>query len=421
MKGLADRSNHSRRAYKNRMNWQQDLDAAIDARAQQIVSIRRHLHAHPEISGEERDTTMFLQQLLVDEGFRVRLGPDDRGLIVDAPSESDRPKIAVRADIDALRLQDQKDVPYRSCRDGVMHACGHDAHSSILFGTLCSLRDLQRDKKLPWEINFRGIFQPAEETAEGALEMVEAGALDQVRAILATHVDPSRLAGRIGTRVGAFTANCDNLQITIMGRGGHAARPHEAVDPIATAAILINSIYLSVPRATDSQDAVVITIGQIAGGENPNVIPDRVELRGTMRTLDFAVRDRTKDHLRKICRGIEASTGSEIHLTFYGSIPSVRNDPQLTMMLNRIGGEVLGAENVDDVQRASMGSEDFAAYLDHIPGSMFRLGSAAAGAALTPLHTPRFDIDESALTLGAKILARAVVTWSDPENLGTLI
>ncbi|NIP87287.1 MAG: amidohydrolase [Planctomycetales bacterium] len=246
--------------------------------------------------------------------------------------------------------------------------------------------------------------------------MVEAGALEGVDAILAVHVDPSRSVGRIGIRTGILTANCDAVQISIVGRGGHAARPHEAIDPIATAAQLINSLYLSLPRVTDSQDAVVVTIGCIVGGSNPNVIPEQVQLQGTMRTLDGDVRNRAMEHIAQICRGIAESSGTQIHVRFESGISSVNNHAHMSNLWRQVGGELLGPEQVEEIARPSMGSEDFAVYLQHVPGALLRLGCVRPGMNGTPLHNSLFDLDETAISLGSKLLARAAAAWANPER-----
>ncbi len=401
-------------------SWQHQLDRAIDRRFEQMVALRRHLHAHPEPSGAEYDTTLHLYQLLGNERFEPRMGPDGRGVIVDPADPHDAPRIALRADIDALHIHDQKQVSYCSQTPGVMHACGHDAHTATVFGAILGLRDLHDEGDAPWWVNWRAIFQPAEETCQGAREMIEAGALAEVEAIIATHMDPTRQVGRIGISSGVLTANCDAMRFVIHGRGGHAARPHETVDPIAAAAQLISSMYLFVPRATDSQDAVVVTIGQILGGDNPNVIPEQIELRGTLRTLDRQVRQRTVDHLRQLARGIAETSGSQIEVHFDLGVASVVNDPQITKLMSRAAIEVLGEGAIQVIPRPSMGSEDFAMYLEHLPGAMFRLGSASQAAGNSSLHTPLFDVDERALAHGAKILARTAVLWSDPQSRSRL-
>jgi amidohydrolase len=390
--------------------WGKQLDAAVDERFEELVALRRHLHAHPEVSGEERETSLHLYQLLTDHGFEVRMGPDGRGIVVDSHSPwPDAGIIALRADLDALRIRDAKEVAYRSCHDGVMHACGHDGHTAVVFGALLALKQLQITGDLPCELRYRGIFQPAEETCEGAQEMIEVGALEGVSAILAVHMDPSRRLGTIGLRAGVLTANCDEMRITLSGHGGHAARPHETSDPIAAAAQLINALYLYIPRVTDSQDAVVITIGQITGGENANVIPEEVLLRGTIRSLDRSVRRQTMEHVTRLARGIAQMTDTSIEVHFGLSSDSVDNDPRLIDTFRQACYEVVGADGIQDIPKASMGSEDFAFYLQHVPGAMARLGCQSDSCGGSPLHTPTFDIDEQALQIGAKVMARAAV------------
>jgi amidohydrolase len=407
--------------------WGTRIDEAVDRRFAEMIAMRRQLHAHPEPSGEEFQTSLYLYQLLGDAGFAVSMGPEGRGVAADFPAGAGSPtngavnqaplRFALRADIDALRIQDQKQTPYRSQREGVMHACGHDAHTAVVFGALSAIAELHSHELLPWPVRVRGIFQPAEETATGAREMIQAGSLEGVGAIAACHVDPSRKVGRAGFRPGVLTANCDAMTVSIQGRGGHAARPHEASDPIAAAAQFINALYLSIPRVTDSQDAVVVTIGQVTAGHNANVIPDQVELRGTLRTLDAKVRGQTMGHVRRIADGVGQMCRTTIAVTFAEGTKSVDNNSSVNELLRASAAEVLGRDNLDSIPRPSMGSEDFAFYLDHVPGAMFRLGCAFPTAPGAGLHTPAFDVDEEALRIGAKILARTAVAWFDPQRV----
>ena len=293
--------------------WQERLDQAIESRGESLIQLRRHLHRHPEISGQEFQTTSYLLDLLQKIGCDCRVPPAKRGIVAEI-GDAEMSRIALRADLDALQIQDVKDVAYRSGNDGVMHACGHDAHCAILVGALQGLQQLSQAGDLPWPISVCGIFQPAEETATGAKEMVHFGALNGVDAILGVHVDPKRKLGSIGLRDGVSTANCDEIRIHLRGVGGHAARPHEAIDPLSAAAQLVQAIYLHVPRTTNSQDAVVVTFGRISGGNNSNVIPDSVELRGTLRTLSDAIRSQTQKKLSDLCRGVGATTGVAIDL-----------------------------------------------------------------------------------------------------------
>lgn len=393
-------------------DWRTRIDAAVDESMDRMVALRRHFHAHPEPSGNELQSSLHLYRLFDEMGLTVRMGPEGCGVIVESRNPNGGRRIALRADIDALRIEDQKQTPYRSTVPEVMHACGHDAHTATVFGALLALDRLECDRALPWPVTWRGIFQPAEESGDGAKAMMAAGALDDIAAILAAHVDPTRRAGTIGVKSGPLTASCDDMRITVRGRGGHAARPHESNDPIAAAAELVSTIYQFVPRATDSQDAVVVSFGQIHGGQNSNVIPEEVMLEGTVRTLNRDVREKTVAHIRTLADGIEQVTGAKLAIDFRRGSPSVQNDEQITKLVSQVAGELLGEKNVQSMTRPSMGSEDFAYYLEHVPGMMFRLGAAGNDDTWPGLHTPMFDVDERCLAVGAKIFARTVVEWS---------
>src|SRR6476660_6385192 len=398
-------------------DWQTRIDAAVDESIDRMIALRRHLHAHPEPSGEELQSSLHLYQLFDEMGLAVRMGPEGCGVIVESRNQNDRPRIALRADIDALRIEDQKQAPYRSTVPCVMHACGHDAHTATMYGALLALDRLECDHALPWPVTWRGIFQPAEESGNGAKAMIAAGALDGVDAIIAAHVDPTRGAGTIGVKSGPLTASCDDMRITVRGRGGHAARPHESNDPIAAAAELVSTLYQFVPRATDSQDAVVVTFGQIHGGQNNNVIPEEVVLDGTVRTLNRTIREKTVEHIRTLADGISKVTGTNLEVSFRRGSPSVQNDEEMTNLVSRVAGDLLGEKNVQSMARPSMGSEDFAYYLERVPGMMFRLGAAGDNGPWPGLHTPLFDVDEKCLAVGAKIFARTVIEWSEPAKL----
>lgn len=399
-------------------SWKSSLDELTRDKSREIVALRRHLHAHPEPSDAELATSMHLYQLLDKlHDVDVRMGPDGCGVIAEnrLPQDSSK-RVAVRGDIDALRIEDEKSVSYRSTNPGVMHACGHDAHTAIVFGVAQALARLEASGNAPWPLRWRAIFQPAEETATGAARMISKGALADVERIMALHVEPNRRTGEIAMRAGPMTASCDAVHLKIVGQGGHAARPHQSRDPIAAAAHAISALYQFIPRATDTHDAVVLTFGSIRGGTNPNVIPDKVDLYGTMRTLDSSVRTRTIEKIQQVIQGVEAVTGTRFTLTLDANIPSVVNDSAVTAMVWEAAEEVVGEGNVQLIARPSMGSEDFACYLEHVPGMLFRLGCASDLASITPLHTPKFDIDESCLEIGVRILARAVVMACRPAG-----
>lgn len=401
--------------------WRQAVVAAVDSQFERMVKLRRHLHAHPEPSGSEYNTSQMLYELLGDAGLVVRQGPEGCGVIADFTPENaadNRPRLALRADIDALHIQDEKDAPYRSQKPGVMHACGHDAHTAILVGAMFAIRELHTAGRLPFVPVLRGIFQPAEEVCRGARMMIESGALEGIEVILAAHVDPTRPVGKIGLRAGVFTANCDEMHFTIRGTGGHAARPHETRDPIQAAAQLINWLYLQIPRNTDSQEAVVLTVGRIEGGHNANVIPDHVHLHGTLRTLDDSVRSRTIELVRRLAAAVADGTQTQIDVEFGMSTRAVENDEALIKLLWHASEQVLGSDAPQRIPRPSMGSEDFAYYGGHASTAMFRLGCRSGSRGGGGLHTPSFDIDEEALRCGARVMTWAALDWlarSEPQ------
>lgn len=382
------------------------LDNLIQKDAGSIREMRRYLHAHPEPSGEETHTTAFIADQLASIGVEYRMGPEGRGLVVDFPREGADTLVAFRADIDALRLQDEKTVSYRSRESNLMHACGHDAHTAMAFGALKALAACP--EVLPRGFSWRCIFQPAEESATGAREMLEWGALQNVAAIIALHVDPTLHAGQIGYREGSLTACCEEFEILVEGRGGHGARPHTTIDPIAAATQIVQSVYALVPRSTDSRDPLVVSFGVIQGGINPNVIPESVQLRGTIRSTDFDHSQEAKRRIREIVDGTAQACQVQAQFSIAYSLPPVKNDPVLTRACNESIRALVGDEGLVYVDKPSMGGEDFAFYLREVPGCMLRLGVGTPLKPVRHLHSSCFDVNESALPIGAKALARCV-------------
>ena len=392
-------------------HWRAAIDSFIDSRIERWSAVRRHLHAHPEPSREEYGTTRYLAQQLEEAGLRVRIAPSGRGLVAEPDGQGDRKRVAMRADIDALRITDAKDVSYRSRRQGLMHACGHDAHATMALVAALAMWECREN--LPEDTCWRSIFQPAEEVSEGAYEMVAAGAVEDVRSIVALHVDPELSVGRIGHRPGVLTACCQELQVVVRGVGGHAARPHLAVDPIAVSAQFVSSLYQLVPRSVDARDPCVVTFGCIRGGESPNVIPDEVELLGTIRTFSDRASAQVEERITQIARGLAAASRADIEVVFHRGTEAVINDPEVTAICVRAAGEVIGEANLEEIRLPSMGGEDFSGYLKHVPGCLLRLGVAALDRPRHPLHSAHFDIDESALAIGAKTLAHSAILLSN--------
>ena len=368
---------------------------------------------------KEIETTKYVCRCLEEAGLTPRVYQNHIGVTADlriGDPQPDEPLIALRADMDALRLFDEKDVEYSSKNVGFSHSCGHDAHTTMVLAEAMAAADLQKSlPKAPLEmgLKLRFLFQPAEETCEGARSMVEQGAIDDVDAILALHVDPERPTGEIGLRDGILTADCDEIDFDIRGQGGHAARPHHTIDPIATAAQLINALYQFVPRSIDSRDPAVFTVGKISGGYAHNVIPERVQLSGTLRAIGQDTRERIKERIREIAHGVSESSGARIIIEFSNSLGSVNNDPRINAVLTSAASSVLGGSGVKIIDKPSMGSEDFGVYLEKVPGAMMRLGCAKPDESSHFLHSPTFDIDERALVLGPRIILRAVLLLSE--------
>jgi amidohydrolase len=384
------------------------VETVLLALSPEILRVRRHLHCHPELSGEEFETTRFLSERLTEQAIPHRVAEGNRGIITETfPAVSKTgPTIALRADIDALPIQEETPVEYRSTRPGVMHACGHDAHTAMLLGTTIALNQIG-----PLPVAWKSIFQPSEEHGRGAFELVQQGAVDGVDAILALHVDPNREVGYVGITPGPRSAFCSDFTITVSGRGGHGARPHSAVDPIAVSAQLVTLIYQAVPRQIDSRDPVVVTIGMIQGGQTHNVIPDSVTMKGTLRTLAKDVVEQALLILQRLCRSTEQAFHASISLECSTLLNGMTNDPRLVQICLNAARELAGPDRVGTNDRPSLGGEDFADYLARVPGCMISLGVRSPGTEIIPLHTSRFDIDEQALLTGARLLARILIRW----------
>jgi len=385
------------------------LDAELQMLAPRIVEIRRHLHQYPELSLHEHATSAFIAEQLDAEGISYRFGTGKRGLMVDLGAAEAVSRVAMRADCDALPILEENTFSHASRNAGVMHACGHDAHTSMLLGALIAIHRA----KIP--INIRGIFQPAEEAGDGALGMIGDGALEGISSIIALHVDPNLPVGQAAAVAGPQSASCQDFIITVIGKGGHAARPHLTVDPVAIAAALITQIYQAIPRHIDSRKPVVVSICQIHAGHASNVIPDNAVLKGTIRSLDNESATEAKETLERICGGVGTSFGATVLTEFGRRIPGMVNDPAVTIRCAAAAFDEFGEEAVLTTGAASLGAEDFADYQQRIPGCMMRLGTRYPDQPITPLHTPTFDIDEQALVYGSRLLLRALLKLNDPS------
>jgi amidohydrolase len=376
--------------------------------APRLIEIRRHLHAHPELSGKEYQTAAYVAGVLSAAGLYAQEAIGKTGLIAElSGAGTDDRLLAIRTDMDALPIIEHTGLAFSSKNHGVMHACGHDVHTTVGLGTAMILAQLGLE--LPGKTRF--IFQPAEEIAQGAAWMVADGVMQDVNSIFSLHVFPSIPAGSIGIRYGALTAAADDLDITIIGEGGHGARPHEAVDAIWIAAQVITGLQQAISRTQNSLRPIVLTIGTISGGRAHNIIADRVELSGTVRSLHPETHATLPAWIEQIVTDICRTYGATCQVNYRRGVPSVQNDIALTQILESSARAAWGNDRVQILPEPSLGAEDFAVYLQHAPGTMFRLGVGRSDAKNYPLHHPQFMVDESAIITGVVTMAYAAYQY----------
>jgi amidohydrolase len=352
------------------------------------LELRRRLHRHPEAAHHEDQTTALIAAALAESGIEYHLRAPRTGLWVEI---GERPSIGFRADLDALPIVEPEDNNPVSENPGWMHACGHDAHAAIAFGIASVLDSLEISSGV------RILFQPAEESFPGgAVEMVEEGLVDGLKGLIAFHVDPTLPTGRIGSRPGPITASADKFTLVLEGPGGHTARPHRTVDLIADAARLIHELPGCMRRTIDARSPFTIAFGSIHGGEAGNVIPTRVEIEGTVRTLDGALWGLLPALVDKAVSSLLVISDASYTISYSQAIPPVVNDAGVVEAATSGIAEVLGPEVVVPTE-ASMGGEDFANYLARVPGALFRLGSGGSGG---DLHSPAFHLDEASIGFG---------------------
>ena len=374
--------------------------------APRLIEIRRHIHAHPELSGEEYQTSAYVAGVLSSCGLHVTEAVGKTGVVGDLLVKSDR-RIALRTDMDALPIQEMTQLDFTSRNPGVMHACGHDVHTTLGLGTAMILSQLSE----PLSGNVRFLFQPAEEIAKGAKWMVEDGVTQDIEAILGVHVFPTIPARNIGIRYGALTAAADDVEIIIEGESGHGARPHQAIDAIWIASQVITTLQQSISRTQNPLHPIVLTIGRIEGGRAANVIADRVKMVGTVRSLHPDSHANLPDWISNIVSSICHTYGAKCQVNYQRGVPSVQNDFQLTKLIESASIEAWGSDRVQILTEPSLGAEDFSIYLNKVPGSMFRLGVGKPEVKNYPLHHPLFEIDEAAIVTGVVTLAHTIYKY----------
>ena len=374
----------------------QKLPADTEARRHHAVELRRWLHRHPELSFSETETAARVVAELERLGIPCSYPGPGGGVIGRIETDRSLPTIALRAELDALPGGDLTDPSYRSIYADRMHACGHDAHMTMILGAAGLLTDNPPDG------NVVLVFQPAEERGGGSRVMIDAGALQGVRAVFAGHVTQEWPTGKIMIRKGSMTAQSDRFHITVRGKGGHGARPHEAIDAVVIAALLITTLQTLVSRQTNPVHPSVITVGKIVAGTAPNVIAESAELEGTIRTTVPETRDHIHKGIRRMVEAMSELHDAEIHVELSEGYPPVINTAEEVDLVRQCVRDVFGPDALTSAPHASMGSEDFSYYLQQVPGAFFRFGARRPDWEPMPLHSPRFDIDEAVLAIGAE-------------------
>jgi amidohydrolase len=383
----------------------QEIKKLSEQHSAEVIAFRRHLHANPELSYQEFNTVKYVSQQLKSFGLEPKEGVATTGLIVEIPGKNPSTKsIALRADMDALPIQEANKVDYASKVPGVMHACGHDVHTSSLLGTakiLSSLRD-------QFEGTVRLLFQPGEEqNPGGASYMIRDGALKnpQPSGIIGQHVFPLLPVGKVGFREGMYMASSDEIYLKVIGKGGHGGSPDLTVDPVVIASHIIIALQQVISRNASPKQPTVLSFGRIIGEGATNIIPDEVNIAGTFRAMNEEWRASALAKIKKMAESIAEGMGGKCVVEISNGYPYLQNNPELTRRIRAAAEAYLGAENVVDLD-ITLGAEDFAYYSQVIPASFYRLGTANKAKGITSfVHTPTFDIDEDALKLGPGLMA----------------
>lgn len=380
------------------------------ALAPELLAIRHHLHANPELSFQETQTAAFVTEQLLGMGL-APYPVAGTGVVALIEGQPGGPVVALRADMDALPIQELSEVPYKSRNAGVMHACGHDVHTTCLLGAAKILTE----QRAHFKGTVKLLFQPGEELLPGGASlMIKDGVLENPRPaeVLGQHVFPRLPVGQIGLRPGRYMASTDELYLRIKGKGGHGAMPELNLDPVLVAAHLIVAAQQIVSRRANPKMPSVLSFGKVIANGATNVIPDEVYIEGTFRTLDETWRDEAHQHLRQLCEGLAASMGAECELEIRRGYPCLDNNPAVTARVRAAAEAYLGAENVIELDQW-LAAEDFAYFSQAAPACFYRLGTRAAdGRFAASVHTPSFDVDEQALSLGAGLM-----TWLTLQEL----
>jgi len=388
------------------------LKSDIDELVPDIIAMRRDLHEHPELAFEEVRTSGIVAQRLRTMGLEVQTGVAKTGvvgLLRGGISKPGAKTIAIRADMDALPIQEMNDINYRSTIDGKMHACGHDGHTSILL----AVADLLNKRREELTGNVKFVFQPAEESIGGAEPMIKEGAMQDVDGIIGLHLISDYPLGRVGVRAGAVFASADKFILTVKGKGGHAAMPETTVDPIVISAYIVTALQTLISRETSPLSPAVITVGKIQAGTAFNIIPESAEMHGTIRAFSAEHRSKLMRRLGEIAQGIATAMGGSCEVEVIGGCPPCVNDPKMTEIVRDAATAAVEEKEVDASEEVmTTGSDDMACFLEAVPGCYFIVGAKnEEKGANYPHHHPRFNIDEDALPIGVEVLTRTAMDF----------
>ena len=370
-----------------------------DSFGEDIVALRREIHREPELGFETKKTAEKVLKALDGLPLEIETGVAENGVVATLKGEGDGPTVALRADMDALPIHEQTGLPFASEVDGKMHACGHDGHTSMLVGAARALSQDHLRERLNGTVKF--VFQPAEEGGGGGRVMVEEGVADDVRSIFALHLWPGLPFGTAATKADSIMAAADRFEMTVRGNGGHGAMPHLTVDAVAVAAQIVTALQTIVSREVNPVEPAVLTVGEIGAGFAFNIIPETARLGGTVRTLDADLRERMPERMEELARGVAHGMRGDIELDYGFSYPVTRNDAEAARLALSVAEELFGEENTEELANPSMGAEDFAFFLEKVPGAFIWLGVGD----VSGLHTAKFSFDEEILPQGSALLA----------------
>ncbi len=390
--------------------YEKEILLKAKAISNELISLRRDIHSHPEMGLEEIRTSQIAMENLEKLGIEVQNGIGQTGVVGILRGKFQGKTIILRADMDCLKIEEKNDISYKSQNNGFMHACGHDVHTAWLVGAakiLCDFKEVLHG-------NIKFVFQPAEEALGGAKLVIEEGVLEnpKVDAVIGAHVWPYLQSGRIGIKQGPIMAATDNFKLTIFGKGGHGAHPHKCIDPIVSATEIFMAFQTIVSRNIDPLEPAVITVGKFNSGSAHNIIPDNAYMEGTVRTLSLQTRRKIPELMEKVISGITSANGTKYKLEFVPYHPPVINEKELTSKVEKSIEDILGKDCIEKIEVPSMAGEDFSYFQEKVPGTFFwiGIGDEEKGTDM-PLHASNFMVDEEMISIGAAVLAKSALDF----------